>query len=94
MNVFDPFFSKWLLVLVINTEMVERTEFDTHSECMGVGTAIVDATFGDTNTPQDWKIEGRLDGFFCEEKLPEHFEEPESLTQVIPKCLAPARECS
>ncbi len=78
----------WLLVLVINTEMVERTEFDSYADCMRVGTAIVDATFGDTATPQDWKIEGRLDGFFCDEI------KPEPVAREMPKCLSPMKECA
>lgn len=81
----------WLLVLVINSELVERTEFDSYSDCMGAGTAIVDAAFGDTSTPQDWMIEGRLDGFFCDEIKPEPV--PKA-SREIPKCLSPTRECS
>lgn len=85
----DPFvgwFPTWLLVLVIESEMVERTEFDSYAHCMEVGHGMVQ----DTLTPrtQYFEIEGRLDGFFCEEQEPKF---PEKVTAV---CVAPTRHCS
>ncbi len=85
----------WLLVLVINGEMVERETYEDRSSCMFVGTryaaqaAWMDPPKVDERpnpfTPHR-KI--NIDGFFCERQ------EPEKVTQVMPKCLAPMRQCS
>lgn len=71
----------WLLVLVIDAELVEHGTYDTRKHCMLVGSHFVEATLRDTEDAQ-------LDGFFCDE------EKPEKVSQVIPACLAPMKECA
>lgn len=71
----------WLLILVVNSEMVEHETYDTRKHCMLVGSWFVEATLRDTE-------DATLDGFFCEEQ------EPEKVAQVTPQCLAPTRQCS
>jgi hypothetical protein len=85
----DPFvgwFTSWLLVLVINGEMVEREEYDSRMACLSVGNHMVKDTLNPAT--HYWEIEGTLDGFFCEKKEPT---KPEKVTAV---CVAPTRHCS
>ena len=72
----------WLLVLVVNSEMVEQQTYDTRWHCMLVGSWAVEASIkgGEEDHP--------LNGFFCDPQ------EPEPVAQVTPVCLAPTRECS
>jgi len=76
-------------VLVIESDLQERTEFDSYAHCMEVGSGMVEDSLNPST--HYFEIEGRLDGFFCEEQDPK---KPEEVTQVTPQCLAPTRQCS
>ena len=85
----------WLLVLVINSEMVEHKTYETRSSCMFVGAGlaaqavwIVPPKVSERINPYAPRQQVALDGFFCEKQ------EPEKVTKVTPVCLAPTRECS
>ena len=67
----------WLLVLVFDGDIHEIDSHDTRADCMRIGIERL-------------AEDPKLDGFFCEEQLPEEL----PLTYVAPTCLAPTRECS
>ncbi len=87
----------WLLVLVINGEMVEKKTYEDRSSCMFVGTRYAAQAAwmdppkdGERPNPYEPHRKINIDGFFCE-RFPR---EPEKVSQIIPKCLAPSRQCS
>ena len=85
----------WLLVLVINGEMVQKETYEDRSTCLFVGTRLamqsawLEPPDPDERTnPYAPRQQINIDGFFCERQ------EPEKVSQVVPQCLAPTRECS
>lgn len=85
----------WLLVLVINGDLVEDKTYEVRSSCMFVGAGlaaqavwIVPPKISERINPYAPRQQIVIDGFFCEPV------EPEKVSQVTPICLAPTRECS
>lgn len=68
----------WILVLVMNKDLSEHKVTHTRAECISIGRMIM----ADEETP--------FDGFFCDPVG----REPLTEVREIPKCRAPARECS
>lgn len=85
----------WLLVLVINGDLVDDKTYDDRSSCLFVGTRLAAQSawldppkVDERLNPFTPRKQINIDGFFCEKQ------EPEKVTQVTPVCLAPTRECS
>ena len=62
MDYFAGWFPTWLLVLVIDGDLQDREEFDSHTLCMQIGSGMVEDAL--TPNTQYFEIEGTLDGFF------------------------------
>lgn len=69
---------RYVLVKMTLTEFVELSRHSTHFDCMDAMHSQIMMT----------KRNELIVGFLCEPPM------PEPLTHVIPKCLAPVRECA
>jgi hypothetical protein len=54
----------WLLILVVEGDLQEHTNYPTRKACMESGARFVERTLMDAE-------DAPLDGFFCEEEKPE-----------------------